>query len=83
MFRYYELLIDLWVDEIAALKTGMDEGRLHSKKVKQQLARELTARFHDDETAEKAEENFEKVFKKHELPDEIPALSCQADSETI
>lgn len=83
MFRYYELLSDLSVEEISNLRLGMEEGRLHPKKVKQQLARELTARFHDDEMAAKAEENFENVFKKHELPDDIPEYSCRVDTQTI
>ncbi len=83
MFRYFELLSDLAVDEISDLKIGMAEGRLHPKKVKQQLARELTARFYDEQAAVKAEDNFENVFKKHELPDEIPEYSCKSDAETI
>ncbi len=83
MFRYFELLSDLTVDEISDLKRGMAEGVLHPKKVKQQLARELTARFHDEQAAVKAEDNFENVFKKHELPDDIPEYYCKADNETI
>ncbi|MEN8136295.1 MAG: tyrosine--tRNA ligase [Thermodesulfobacteriota bacterium] len=83
MFRYFELLSDLTVDEISDLKRGMDEGRLHPKKVKQQLARELTARFYDEQAAAKAEDNFDKVFKKHEVPDEIPEYSCQAGAGEI
>lgn len=83
MFRYYELLSDLAVEEIDVLKKDMAEGRLHPKKVKQQLALELTTRFHDTETASRAAENFENVFSKHELPDEIPEYSCEADDESI
>jgi tyrosyl-tRNA synthetase len=83
MFRYYELLSDLGVGEIVALRSGLADGSLHPKKVKQQLARELTARFHDVEAAERAESNFDNVFKKHELPDEIPEYSCQAEGEKI
>jgi tyrosyl-tRNA synthetase len=83
MFRYYELLSDLTVNEIGGLKKGLEDGSLHPKKVKQQLARELTSRFHGDDAAVRAEENFEKVFKKHELPDEIPEFCCEADSGKI
>ncbi|MCA1764976.1 MAG: tyrosine--tRNA ligase [Desulfobulbaceae bacterium] len=83
MFRYYELLSDLSVDEISALKQGVEEGRLHPKVVKQQLARELTARFHDEKAAARAEENFENVFRKHELPDEIPEYPCRPDTGKI
>ncbi|MEJ2033454.1 MAG: tyrosine--tRNA ligase [Deltaproteobacteria bacterium] len=81
MFRYYDLLSDLAAAEIENLKNEMAEGRLHPKAVKQQLARELTARFHGSEAAAKAEENFERVFKKHALPDEIPEKTIKADGQ--
>ncbi len=83
MFRYYELLSDLSSEEIAALKEGIDNGSLHPKAVKQQLARELTARFYDQETAQRAEENFERVFKQGELPDEMPEIELPAGPEPV
>lgn len=79
MFRYYELLSDLRVEEIAELKEQMESGTLHPKKIKQQLARELTARFHGQEAAVKAEENFEQVFKAGGLPDDIPVADLSYD----
>jgi len=83
MFRYFDLLSDLSSAEIAELKSGLDSGRLHPKAVKQQLARELTGRFHGDAEAARAEANFEKVFAKHELPDEIEEISLKVEGETI
>lgn len=71
MFRYYDLLSDLSSDEIAVLKADMESGKLHPKEIKKQLARELTARFHSQDAARQAEENFEKVFRKGGLPDDI------------
>lgn len=78
MFRYYDLLSDLCSAEIAALKSGVDSGELHPKEVKKQLARELTARFHGEEAALAAEANFEEVFRKGGLPDDIPEITLQA-----
>ncbi len=71
MFRYFDLLSDLSVAEITKLREGLLAGDLHPKAVKQQLARELAGRFHGPEAAQQAEAHFEKVFSKHELPDEI------------
>lgn len=71
MFRYYELLSDLSLNEIKELKEKMESGVLHPKEVKKQLARELTARYHGEEAAQAAEVNFEQVFTKGGLPDEI------------
>jgi tyrosyl-tRNA synthetase len=75
MFRYYDLLSDLTSEEITVLKERMARGDIHPKEVKKQLARELTARFHSPEEAAAAEENFEQVFQKKGLPDEIPEVT--------
>ncbi|MCK5227381.1 MAG: tyrosine--tRNA ligase, partial [Desulfobulbaceae bacterium] len=83
MFRYYELLSDLSTSEVAALQQEMEDGKVHPKAVKQQLARELTARFHGREAAIKAEENFESVFKKHDLPDDIPEKVVSTEESEI
>ena len=83
MFRYYELLSDLTMEEIAALKDDMEQGRIHPKAVKVQLAKELVARFHDQDAADAAEKNFEQVFKKHELPDDIPEKTISVDEDEI
>ncbi len=77
MFRYYELLSDLSNSEIEKLKSNMENGNIHPKEVKKQLARELTARFHSQEEALRAEENFEKVFKKGGIPDNLPEKQLQ------
>ena len=78
MFRYYELVSDLSNAEIEELKQGLEKGALHPKEIKQKLARELTARFHSEEDAHKAEQNFENVFAKHDLPDDMPEFSLSS-----
>jgi tyrosyl-tRNA synthetase len=83
MWRYYDLLSDLSSSEIASLKADTESGKMHPKVVKQQLARELTSRFHDEEAAIKAEENFERVFKQHDLPEDIPEKTIAVDEATI
>jgi len=83
MFRYYELLSDLSMQEIALLKQEMESGGIHPKAVKVRLAKELVARFHDQDAADAAERNFEQVFKKHELPDEIPEKQLPTEDAAI
>ncbi len=78
MFRYYYLLSDLSETEIEQLKQKMEQGELHPKAVKQQLARELTARFHNQEAAILAEKNFEKVFQKGGIPDDVAVYKVAA-----
>jgi len=83
MFRYYDLLSNSSKDEITALQTDMEQGILHPKAVKQRIARELTARFHGSEAAQKAEENFERVFKNRDTPEEIPELVLKVEEASI
>ncbi len=78
MFRYYDLLSDLSTAEIALLKNRMEQGDIHPKEVKKQLARELTSRFHGSEEALRAEENFENVFQQKGLPEDIPQKTVQS-----
>lgn len=75
MFRYYELLSDLPADQIEVLASDMKDGAVHPKDVKKKLARELTARFYGEDSALKAEESFEQVFKHHGLPENIPEIT--------
>lgn len=83
MFRYYELLSDLSMDEIQVLKQDMENGIIHPRAVKVRLARELVARFHDQYAADAAEHNFEQVFKKHELPEDIPEKEIAAGDDEV
>lgn len=77
MFRYFSLLTDLSNSEIELLKAEVENGTLHPKEVKQRLARELTTRFHSQEDALAAERNFEKVFQKGGIPDDLPEYNCK------
>jgi len=81
MFRYYELLSDLPLAGIAELRRDMERGAVHPKEVKMRLARELTARYYDETAARRAEENFQRVFKSHGLPDDIPEREMAAGAD--
>ena len=47
------------------------------------LARELVARFHSPAAADEAERNFEQVFARHEVPDEVEEVRIAADAAEI
>lgn len=77
MWRYYELLSTQTLDEIDALKTGVENGSLHPKKVKEALALEITARFHSEEAALGAQVEFERVHAQSEIPSEMDEFSLE------
>jgi len=77
MWRYYELLSTKTLDEIDALQKGVADGSLHPKRVKEDLALEITIRFHNEELAMNAKAEFEKVHAKSQIPTDIPEYSVQ------
>lgn len=79
MWRFYELLSTKTLDEVAALKSGVEDGSLHPKVVKENLALEITTRFHSEELANKAKDEFNKVHAKSQIPTDIAEFSCEGD----
>ena len=75
MWRYYELLSAKTLTEIEALKSGVKDGTLHPKKVKEELAIEITARFHSSESAQNAKDEFDRVHSNNQIPTEIEEFS--------
>jgi len=71
MLKYYELLSDISLEELKQLQEGITKGTRHPKDAKANLAKEIIARFHNAEAARIAHENFEKMFKDKEVPEEI------------
>ena len=71
MFRYYELLSKKSLKEIEAIKENIQNGSLHPKIVKENLALELVERFHSKELADEAKAEFDRVHSANALPSEI------------
>ncbi|MCF6435410.1 MULTISPECIES: tyrosine--tRNA ligase [Pseudoalteromonas] len=78
MWRYYELLSALSLEEIANLKAQVADGR-NPRDIKIEFAKEMIARFHSAEDAEAAHQDFIKRFQKNALPDDIPQVSISID----
>jgi tyrosyl-tRNA synthetase len=71
MWRYYELLTDLSVTEIDALKAKCESGDENPRNKKVELAKLIIADFHSQDAANVAEEDFNRRFVKKEVPDDI------------
>jgi tyrosyl-tRNA synthetase len=69
---YYELLLD----HKAAVG-------LPPVEAKRALARELTARFHDEDAARRAEEHFDRLHVRRQAPDEVEELRFEAGDGAV
>jgi tyrosyl-tRNA synthetase len=71
MWRYYELLTDLVTTEIERLRTAAASGERNPRDLKVELAKKIVADFHSVEEANRAEDEFNRMFRDKQLPEEI------------
>ena len=76
MVKYYRLASTCSVEEVDEIERGLAADELHPNKVKRALARNIVAAYYDEEAARAAEDQFDKVFKQHEMPDDIPEFKA-------
>jgi tyrosyl-tRNA synthetase len=83
MWRYYELCSNVSLDTLEKMKGMVRSGELHPKKAKEGLAVGVIKDFYDEAVAMKAREEFERVFQKHGLPDDVPEYRFQAEGGRV
>ena len=83
MWRYYELLSAKSLDEIAALKADAEQGRLHPKAAKEELAFEMVCRYHNEKSAHEARQGFNAVFVGGGAPDDAPTYVCRHGAASV
>jgi len=71
MWRYYELLSSKTLSEIETLHINVENGSLHPKKAKEDLALEIIERFYSKEMAEEAKAEFQRVHANNEIPTDM------------
>ncbi|MEK9778986.1 MAG: tyrosine--tRNA ligase [Gammaproteobacteria bacterium] len=70
MWRYLELLSFESMETIESWKTEVDQGE-NPRNIKFRLANEIITRFHSEEDAKVANQNFIDRFAKNQIPDEM------------
>ena len=77
MWRYYELLTDVSVNEIEGMKKDVAAGRRHPMETKKELARRIVQDFHSAEAARSADENWSRQFQKDQMPENVEQISVK------
>ena len=77
MFRYYELLSDISLQDIEKMKKDIETGDFHPMTAKKNLAKEIVARYHGTKAGAEAEEEFVRVFSNKNIPKDIEEYKIQ------
>ncbi|MCM5705327.1 tyrosine--tRNA ligase [Larsenimonas salina] len=82
MWRYFELLSLKPMDEVKELMAQVDEGA-NPRDIKIELARELVARFHDEEAAANAHRSSGNQLAEGELPDDLEEIKLTLEDMDV
>jgi len=83
MWTYWELVTDRTESWIAEIRQTVTEGTTHPMDVKMRLAQEIIGQFHGRDAAKQAEQNFLRVFRNREAPEEIPEIRLKRVPEGV
>ncbi len=82
MWRWFDLLSFKSSKEIQLLQAEQADG-MNPRDIKISLAKEIIARFHDDQAADEAEKNFINQFQKKNIPDNIEELNLNWKEDSM
>lgn len=74
MWRYYEMLTDLSLSAIAALRHRVEAGEAHPMESKIALARRIIADFHGSAEADAAADEFNRVVRQGQAPSDLQTI---------
>lgn len=78
IYSYFELVTDVTIERLAEIKKELDDEKSNPMNLKKELGVTLVTMYHSTEAGKGAREEFERIFSKHELPDEIPEFDCSS-----
>ncbi len=78
--RYAAIASDRDAERVA---DGLKSGALHPRDAKVDVAKRVVALYHGEEAGIAAFEEFERIFKKKELPDEIPEYFIETEANEM
>ena len=81
MPKYYRLATALPVAEVDEIEAGLAAGKLDPNQSKRRLAREIIKIYHDEQAAADAEEQFDRVFKAHGVPEDIEVFDIALEDD--
>jgi len=83
IYSYFELVTDVGIDELGQIKQELEDKKTNPMLLKRRLAKQIVRMYHSQQEADKAYQEFERVFSKKELPEDIPVKHLEHDQAEI
>ncbi|GBD06278.1 Tyrosine--tRNA ligase [bacterium HR21] len=81
--RYYRLAAFASEEDARRMDEQLRIGQLHPRDAKAFVAQRIVAFYYGEEAARRAAEEFDRIFKYHELPSEVPEVVLPASELPI
>lgn len=81
--RYLQYACYADAAEVSAVRNGLADGSVHPRHAKVDIAKRIVARYHGADAADAAFAEFERIFVKKDLPDEIPERTLTSGTTTL
>lgn len=75
--RYYRLCSTFTIDQIDQVDKEFENGTADPYALKRALARNIVDLYHGEGAGQAAQEAFDLVFKKNEIPDDVPEVAVE------
>ncbi len=79
ILRYYELTTGCSIEEVEAVRRRLEVERANPRDVKAELARRVVALYHTVGEAAEASNEFDRMFRHGQAPDDMPEHRVKAD----
>jgi len=76
IYQYFELASDVSLDNLADIHKRLNQTDINPMVIKKELGETLVDMYHPAGSGKAAREEFERVFSKKQLPDEIPEIDA-------
>lgn len=81
IYTYFELATNVSNERLKEIIAALEDSKTNPRDLKRELARTLVAMYYDEAAAIKAQEEFDKIFIKKEIPDEIDEFNIEENKE--
>ena len=81
--KYFEFATDITDSDLLEIKNDLEQNLSNPRDLKRRLARELVELYHNRESSIIAEQEFDKLFIKKDIPDEIPEYKLMETEKLV
>ncbi|MCD6441232.1 MAG: tyrosine--tRNA ligase [Candidatus Marinimicrobia bacterium] len=80
--KYFMLVTDYSLGQLESVRQRLRNPNLNPMDIKKELAGTIVSMYYSDEAAEQAQQSFEQVFSKKELPDDISEIMIESEDNS-